>query len=257
MHRSSPHRKLFPHRPSCMQQWYTNRSDNANVAGGNMILTARKRTSSDGAACPSGKCKYTSARIRTYKKFSINPRDKTGERTVRIETRVRLPKGTGMWPAIQMLPENSPANCSGCGQYGRWPTSGAITIAQAVNNMTDATGGLIYGAPFPQQVSSTWKRKLSTNFYHRFALEWTLQTMRFYIDDKKVFEAYSSQGGTKPNGWFTTTSTRKNAPFDQKFHILINLAVGGFATGASESQVVSTLSSPKYMAIDYVRVCRK
>ncbi len=210
-------------------------------------------------ACRPGECEFTSARVRTYGKFSVAPADKRGSKTVRVEARVALPSGAGLWPAIWMLPEDSPPYCSGCGAYGQWAASGAITLAQATNAMTTAFGGAAYGGPWPAQNSSSYTEllPLSATGFHVFALEWSLEKMSWFIDGKEVFSLKPAalNGG---DGWFTTAEgAPAAAPFDKSFHLLLNLAVGGAPTGATRADAAAALATPKSMRVDYVRVCKQ
>lgn len=246
-------------------EWYTRRSDNVAIVGGELVMKARTTTAAQRQSIPgcdknTDQCLYTSARVRTFGKFSVGPAatSKNKKRAVRIEARVMFPEGLGLWPSIYMLPAQSPANCSGCGAYGAWAASGAITIAQSANTNTTATGGILFGGVSPDQTSSTYTAPLRTTSsgYHRFTLDWTTTKMRWSIDGKKVFEAKSGKGGKDPNGWFTTAEgAGPNAPFDKQFYILMSLAVGGTGSGATPEQVAATLSQPKEMRADYIRVC--
>src|ERR1041384_6063595 len=98
------------------KQYY--QASNASVTGGNLVITARKQ-SVEGQP-------YTSARLNTSGKFSI----KYG----RIEARIRMSSGQGLWPAFWMLGAN-------IGQPGvGWPKCGEIDIMEQVN-----TSNTIYG----------------------------------------------------------------------------------------------------------------
>lgn len=190
----------------------------------------------------------------------MGPSSSGRNRSIRIQTRVRLPEGQGLWPSIWMLPAQSPANCSGCGAYGKWAASGAITLAQSTNLMNQATGGILYGGEYPAQTSSTFGAKLkdTSSGYHTFTFDWSLDKMRWVIDGKKVFEAYSGKGGSVSNGWFTNgAGAGKNSPFDKPFYLILNLAVGGTGTGATAEEVANTLVEPKEMGVDYIRVCTR
>lgn len=249
-------------------EWYTNRTDNANVALGKLVITARatdaaaRRGCCAGGPCQNGQCRYTSARLRTYKKFSIAPESKDGSRTVRIAARMKLPSGTpaGLWPSLWLLPEASPANCSGCGAYGPWPSSGVITVAQfPKEGAKEVTGGVGFGAPAPDGTFSNYVSRLSkAEDYHEFVLEWTRTGMKWFMDGKEVHSVASGRGGTVPGGWFTTAGgAGKDAPFDKRFHLIVNMAVGGTPTGATPAQVKAALKTPKNFLVDYIRVCRK
>jgi beta-glucanase (GH16 family) len=249
-------------------EWYTNRTDNANVALGKLVITARatdaaaRRGCCANGPCKTGQCKYTSARLRTYKKFSFAPEFKDGSRTMRIAARMKLPSGNpaGLWPSLWLLPEASPANCSGCGAYGPWPSSGVITVAQFPKQAAkEVTGGIGYGAPAPDGTFSNFVAPLSkADDYHEYVLEWSRSAMTWYVDGKVVHSAASARNGTLPNGWFSTgAGATKDSPFDKKFHLIVNMAVGGAPTAATAAQVKSALKTPKNFLVDYIRVCRK
>jgi beta-glucanase (GH16 family) len=173
---------------------------------------------------------------------------------------MKFPVGTGLWPSFSMLPEASPANCSGCGAYGGWASSGAISISQAINDMKNVTGGIAYGGAYPKQVFSNYVANLKNKEdYHEYVLEWTRRGMKWYLDGKVVHTALSGQGGTVPNGWFSSgVGAGPDSPFDKPFHLIVNMAVGGVYTGSpSTAQLAATLKKPKSMQVDYIRVCQK
>lgn len=245
-------------------EWYTNSSKNVDVKNGNLRIIARKASDADRQKCCNGPCQkdqclYTSGRIRTYNKFAVRPTYNKGSRKVRIDARIKMPMGKGLWPSMVMYPEDSPATCASCGFYGDWASSGAITVAQRLNKDKNYTGGILFGGPPPNVVASTFSQKIPKDRegYHTYSLEWTPTYMKWKLDGKSVYKAKSSSGKTKP-GWYTDAqTTNKNAPFDKPFYLLLNLAVGGDQTGASANQVKKTLSSPKKMEVEYIRVCAK
>ena len=84
------------------EQYYTkNRSENARVENGSLVIEARKDNWENH--------KITSASLKTLGKKSIL--------YGRVEVRAKLPTGRGTWPAIWMLGEN-------IGKVG-WPSCGA------------------------------------------------------------------------------------------------------------------------------------
>ena len=162
----------------------------------------------------------------------------------RIEVTATLPTGDWLWPAIWMLPVND--------TYGPWPKSGEIDIAESRgNNYTYAQGGnnivssaLHWG---PNTANDAWWRTnvkrnaLHTTFTakeHTFGLEWSAKYLFTYIDTRLLQVLYtpfnqplwergnfplSDSNGTRlVNPWPTPT-----APFDQKFYLIMNVAVGG------------------------------
>jgi len=202
-------------------QWYL--PDSARLSDGKLVITARRQSSN-------GKS-YTSARINTRDRFAF--------RYGRIEARIRLPQGQGLWPAFWLLPQES--------AYGTWAASGEIDILEARNlggsGGNTIFGGLVFGGPWPQQVGSGEEYLVAssvTSDFHVYALEWDVAEIRWYVDGLlfAVRNAWSSTGGAFP------------APFDRPFYVLFNVAVGGNYPGSPTAGTVFPVS----MEVDYVRV---
>lgn len=206
-------------------QYYTDRSENARVEGGVLRIIARREAFTG----PEGTRQYTSARLRTKNR---------GDWTYgRFEIRARLPKTQGLWPAIWMLPTDS--------VYGGWAGSGEIDIMELVGHKpAEAFGTLHHGGPSPRNryTGKTFvlpKGDFSEDF-HVFALEWEPGVFRWYVDGVH----YQTQTEWKTEG------APYPAPFDQRFHLLLNVAVGGnLPRNPDESSVF-----PQEMTVDYVRV---
>lgn len=87
--------------------------------------------------------------------------------------------------------------------------------------------------------------------YHVYSIEWTADSIKWYLDNT-LFQTISM------NQWFTTpgqnTYSKMGQPFDQKFHIILNLAVGGnfFSTPIGANDAAGW--SVNNMRVDYVRV---
>ena len=209
--------------------------DNASVEGGILTITA-KRESIAGF-------NYTSARLNTQDRFAF----KYG----RIEASIRLPAGQGLWPAFWMLSQDSP--------YGSWAATGEIDIMEAVNlggvprqdvppefakgGGNNIFGTIYYGGEFPNQENTSVEFTPSVDVtagFNLYAVEWEENEIRWYFNDT----LYAVQ-----NNWFSTAAPYP-APFDQPFHILLNLAVGGEFPGQPDSD----LALPAEMKVDYVRV---
>ncbi len=206
-------------------QWYL--EDSAELRDGKLVITARRESV--------GGKSYTSARINTRDRFAF--------RYGRIEASIRLPGGQGIWPAFWMLPQDD--------VYGTWAASGEIDIVEAVNlggtGGNDVFGTIHYGGEFPNNTFSTNDGGYPvtgdpTTEFHTYALEWdsAVPEMRWYVDDI----LYSTQ-----NSW-STTAAAFPAPFDERFYILFNVAVGGNFPGAPDASTVF----PVEMEVDYVRV---
>lgn len=202
-------------------QWYL--PDSAELRDGRLVITARMESRS-------GK-NYTSARINTRDRFAF--------RYGRIEARMKLPKGQGLWPAFWLLPQDQ--------AYGTWAASGEIDIVEA-RNLGSAGGNTIYGTLHfggrsPNNVFSGEQYRVATDVtadFHVYALEWDETEIRWYVDG--ILFAVR-------NTW-STTAAPFPAPFDKPFYILLNVAVGGNFPG---SPAAST-EFPVSMEVDYVRV---
>ena len=201
-------------------QFYSDgRKENAFASNGHLVIEARMENYK-------GK-KYSSARL-----ISKNKGD---WKYVRIEVKAKLPNGKGIWPAIWMLPTHW--------KYGGWPKSGEIDIMEFVGYMPDSIFGSVHTGLYnhtigTQKTKGISLKDLSTAF-HVYAIEWTAGKIDFLIDNKKYFEFKNEHSGS--GAW----------PFDQEFHIILNIAVGGNWGG---KYGVDDSIFPQRMEIDYVRV---
>jgi beta-glucanase (GH16 family) len=206
-------------------QIYTDSPNNVRVEDGHLVLQAHK-----GATGISGTERdYSSGRVRT--------KNRGDWKYGRIEVRAKLPIGQGLWPAIWMLPTED--------KYGGWANSGEIDIMEYRGQEPNKfLGTLHYGAPWPDNQHSGDEYVLpSGNFhddFHTFAVDWREGVIKWYVDGKLVQTQtkWSSKGNAFP------------APFDQKFHLLLNLSVGGGFVGSPDETSVF----PQEFLIDYVRV---
>ena len=231
-------------------QCYTDRHKNSFLRDGKLVIRAYKETFRGLADVEESGRKekrtlpYTSARMRTKNK---------GDWTFgRIDVRAKLPAGQGLWPAIWMLPTDS--------KYGIWAASGEVDILEMVsqapedpNKEVHAT--LHYGRTWPNNVysGSTYEFKETdpTKEFHTYSLEWADGEMRWYINDHHWVTQYAS-------GWWTQVpdengdlyNVEGNAPFNERFHLLINLAVGGTWPGKPDAST----KFPAEMEVDFVRV---
>jgi len=206
-------------------QYYTeNREENARVKDGKLIIESRKEAYSGNG--------YTSARLVS--------RDKGDWTYGRIEARAILPKGTGTWPAIWMLPTEWKYGDGG------WPDVGEIDIMEHVGYEEGIIHGTIHTHDF-NHMNGTDKGGQITipdavDAFHVYAIEWTEDKIEWYVDDEKYF-TYENNG----DGWSAW-------PFDHPFHLILNIAVGGDWGGA---EGVDETIFPQKMEIDYVRVYKK
>jgi len=205
-------------------QYYTkNRAANARVQDGQLVITARRE---DTLTCWYGPCKFTSARLVTKGHASWQ--------YGRVDVRAKLPKGKGVWPAIWMLAESSP--------YGGWPGSGEIDIMEHVGHEPGVIYGTVHTQAFNHKIgtssgSSTTVQDPTAN-WHTYNLEWSPDSLFIGVDGI-WYHRFGNQG------------TWQKWPFDQPFHLLLNLAVGGEWGGAKG---IDSSIFPQEFRVDWVRV---
>jgi beta-glucanase (GH16 family) len=202
-------------------QWYL--PDSATVRDGRLVITVRRRAQNG--------YEYTSARLHTRDRFAF--------RYGRIEARMKLPGGQGIWPAFWLMPQDQ--------VYGGWAASGEIDVMEAINlggaGGNEVHGTLHYGAEWPNNVYSGNAYAVPgsvTAGYHDYALEWGPGEIRWYVDGAP----YAAQ-----DSW-STAAAAFPAPFDQYFYVIFNVAVGGNWPGAPDAST----AFPVTMEVDYVRV---
>jgi len=204
-------------------QYYTqNRLENARVADGKLIIEAR-RESWEGS-------EYTSARLVTKNK---------GDWTYGLfEIRAKLPSGRGTWPAIWMLPTTS--------TYGGWPNSGEIDIMEHVGFDPGWVHGSVHTKSYYWQIGTQKTERIrvadAQTAFHVYTLEWSPEKIQVGVDTTRYF-AFSNEG----TGWEVW-------PFNNDFHLVLNIAVGGAWGG---QQGVDPSIFPQRLEVDYVRVYRK
>ena len=205
-------------------QHYTNSTQNVFLRGGRLVIKALKDSATN---------LITSGRIKTKGNFSM----KYG----RVDVKVKLPVGTGLWPAIWMMPEND--------AYGGWAASGEIDIMENRGRLPgEVSGTLHYGGDWPNNKYTggtyTFPQGESTADFHTYSIEWEPAEIRWYVDGK----LYQRQ-----NSWHTMDGKGEKyacpAPFDQEFYLILNLAFGGnFDGGKNDPSAL-----PGEMVVDYVR----
>jgi beta-glucanase (GH16 family) len=202
-------------------QYY--QEDNVKVADGVLTITARRENVESS--------QFTSGRIRTIDK---------GDWTYgRFEFRAKMPVGKGLWPAIWMLPTDE--------DYGGWAASGEIDIMEYLGDDTTRVYGTIhYGGAWPANehrgTSYITDDTAFNNAFHVFALEWEEGKLRWYVDG----EEFQNLG----TGMWYSSAAPFPAPFNKRFHLLINMAVGGNWPGSPDVNTVF----PQELVVDYVRV---
>lgn len=221
------------------QQYYTDREENLKVEDGKLKITAiKEETNYEGMP-------YTSARIRTM----ANDEEALFATTYgRIEARIKMPVGEGLWPAFWMLPVDPSI-------YNQWAASGEIDIMEARGRLPGEIGGTLhYGKNWPGNVYTGeeyyFEEGTDISDFHVYSLEWEPGEIRWYVDE----ECYYTMNKWYSQGPGAAAEYTSPAPFDVPFYILLNMAVGG--TFDSEANL-DNAEFPATMEVDFVRVYEK
>jgi len=224
------------------KQYYTDSLKNARVEKGHLIIEAHKE--------PLANKDFENPEVKNWAKYKAeidsaqysSARIKTEGLAAwqygRIEVSAKLPKGRGMWPAIWMLGENRK-------KIG-WPESGEIDIMEHVGYDNDTIHGTIHTKAYNHMKGTQKGKKIfidePNDAFHVFALEWSPEKMDFMLD------------GVIYNHIENEHKTTAEWPFDQKFYLILNVAVGGMWGGR---QGIDESIFPQHMLVDYVRVYQK
>jgi beta-glucanase (GH16 family) len=205
------------------KQWYTvAKPENCRIENGILVITARKEKT--------GNKEYSSARLTT--------KNKGDWKYGKIEVRAKLPTGNGTWPAIWMLPTEN--------KYGGWPKSGEIDIMEHVGYNPDTVFSTVHTGKFNHMIGTQVGKKTglptATTEFHVYTTEWEENEIRSYVDGKHYFTFKNNGEGFE--AW----------PFDQPFHLILNLAIGG---GLGGKKGIDDSKFPHIFEIDYVRVYQK
>lgn len=192
---------------------YTNREDNATIENGNLEIIAKNETFESN--------NYTSARIKTFglQYWTYG----------KIEARIKIPVGQGIWPAFWVMGENIT-------DVG-WPKCGEIDIMEHINN-ENLNHGTMHWDNNGQTADYGRPVTCDESKYHTYTLQWDKNSLKWLLDDNKYWE-----GSIADN----VNSTEE---FHKPFFILLNMAVGGNWPGNPDN----TTTFPDTMFVDYVRV---
>jgi len=200
-------------------QYYTSRTANARIEGGQLVIEAKEEDF--------GGRDYTSARLITKGKSSWT--------YGRMEARMKLPRGQGIWPAFWMLGANIDS--------APWPQCGEIDIMENIGKEPSIVHGTIHGPGYsggnPVSGDYTLSGAVLADDFHVFTVEWDQDRIRWFLDGCQYFTVTPSSlpAGT---AWV----------FNQPQFILLNLAVGGNWPGNPNGSTVF----PQRLTVDYVRV---
>ena len=191
-------------------QEYTNNAENVIVDGGSLKITAK----ANGGG-------YTSARLKSQGLYNFT--------YGRVEVRAKLPSAQGTWPAIWMLGSNFPTVS--------WPHSGEIDIMEQTGNDKNTVLGTCHwyntaGSNNASYGETTSITNASSEF-HIYTVEWTVDSIKIFLDDVKYFEMANDSA----------------LPFNADFFLILNVAMGGTLGGTIDPAFTEDM-----MEVDYVKV---
>ena len=200
-------------------QWYTDRPENIRIEDGILIIEAREEEfiRSD----------YTSGRMKTE--------GRQAWQFGRVEARIQIPAGQGIWPAFWMLGTEG----------GSWPNIGEIDIMENIGREPNMVHGTVHGPGYSGAdgvgAGYTLSAEPFADDFHTFAIEWEPDAIRWYVD-----------------GINYNTITPEDVPGDwvyddHPFFLILNVAVGGDWPGNPDD----TTTFPQTMKVDYIRIYEK
>lgn len=241
------------------RQCYVDWPETMWVADGLLHLAAFRQTVT-GPQYPQGWPEGRGGQVtQKYVSGKVSTRERADWTFGRISARIKLPRGQGTWPAFWMLPSDN--------VYGPWAASGEIDIMEAVNlgerchvcrggeGENRTSGALHFGGKWPDNTFLVRFNELpggvgAANGFHVYAVEWGAGRINWLVDDDLFFSLDASD-------WYSDALDKTqfpNAPFDQNFYLMLNLAVGGKLPETNNRQTFDPASFPAEMLIDWVRV---
>ncbi len=206
-------------------QFYTSRGYNVKVEDGKLKIIARREDF--------GGRQYTSARLTTRETFATT--------YGRIEARIKLPQGQGIWPAFWMIGAEYQQDPT------VWPGCGEIDIMECKGNDPGRIYGSMHGPGYSggNCFSRNYALPGNDTFAERFsvfAIEWEADRVMWYVDGTK-YSTFTENNISAQGNWV----------FDHDFYININVSVGGNYVGDPDSST----EFPQVMEVDYIRVLKR
>jgi len=198
-------------------QYYTDHTSNVYIKDGFLYITVLKERIKNKL--------YSSTRMKSKKDMTYG----------KVEVRLKNPSKNGVWPAAWMLPTDN--------KYGHWPQSGEIDIMEHVGYEPELIHGTVHTQAYNHikrtQKGESIKVTDNESNFHNYIIEWDESKIDFLVDGSKYFSFENEKKGSAE--W----------PFDQNFHLILNVAVGGNWGG--RAGIADDLSGEQ-MVVDYVRV---
>ncbi len=216
-------------------QYYTSDTSNVRIENGTLVLTARND--------PRQGYRYTSARINTQHKKSFM--------YGKLVVRATIPKGTGTWPAIWMLPANNRYfHLQPPGNPSRNLVDGEIDMAEAIGTEPNTIYGIAHSLGYPNDGRAGYygviKVPGNDTQFHDYGLNWTPTSLTFTLDGVPYF-SMEKRPGEDYRTW----------PYDQPYYLIMNVALGGTWGGTDRQHFpvdgVDSSALPASMKVQSVR----
>ena len=188
-----------------------------------LAITASRPSATDQPLCYYGPCDWYSGKIDTSKKVSFQ--------YGLIEARMKMAPGGGTWPALWLLGDSLLKKTA-------WPNCGEIDIVETQGNNPLSVFGTIHGPGYSGGAAKTYttyaKDDVSAG-YHTYGILWLPNKISWLLDGKVYFSQSASD--VAPSAW----------PFNNKFYMILNLAMGGNLGGDIDPTVDTTTMNVQWI----------
>ncbi len=208
------------------KEYYSSDVGNISTNGQGQLVIVGK-TAPAGLSCYYGACRYTSAKITTRGKLAVSPAG-------RVEARIKLSSGQGLWPAFWMLGSTCPQT--------PWPNCGEIDIMENKGSQPGTTSSALHGPGYSGNTPFAHAQNFASGSitdFHVYAVEWNTAFVRWMVDGVEHYNV--SLGEINQYG---------ASVLDKSFILILNQAIGGHFDGDPQSDAIL----PATMMVDYVRV---
>ncbi|WP_181727190.1 glycoside hydrolase family 16 protein [Streptomyces sp. PT12] len=209
------------------RQYYTPGNANAKLNGQGQLVIEARRENPGNYQCWYGRCEYTSARMNTAGRFTAQ--------YGRVEARIKMSQGQGVWPAFWMLGND-------IGDIG-WPASGEIDVMENIGSEPGTVHGTIHGPGYSgaEGIGAAYTLPNGQRFaddFHTFAVDWSPDRITWSVDGNTYQTRTPADLGG--DAWV----------FNKPFFLILNLAIGGYWPGDPDGST----QFPQQLTVDHVRV---